>query len=57
MKVLDKITLKAMLSKRKNCSKCLGKGYNLIILPHLDAAKYRGARPCDCVWQIVKVEE
>ena len=57
MKVLDKITLEAMLSKRKNCPICLGKAYILIIRPDLDATRFRVAIPCPCVKQVVRVEE
>ena len=57
MKILDKISLQKMLAQRKNCNKCLGRGYEFVISPHLDATKFRVVRPCSCVWQIVRTEE
>lgn len=56
MKILDKITLRTMLSKKKNCKTCLGRGYLLMIVPRLDATKYRVAVPCpQCVKQVVRI--
>jgi len=57
MKILDKVSVKQMLSRREKCNKCLGRGYELVVLPFLDARKFRGVRPCSCVWQIVRIEE
>lgn len=57
MKILDKITLKSMLSKGKTCKSCLGKGYVLTVRPDLIATKFRMAVPCPCVRQVVRIEE
>lgn len=57
MKVLTKVTTRDMLSRRRNCKVCLGKGYVLYIRPDLDATKFREVVPCQCVRQVVRVEE
>jgi len=57
VKVLDKVSLRKMLKGRVNCKLCLGKGYNLVIVPNLRADKFRVARPCKCVCQTVRIEE
>lgn len=57
MKFLDKVTLKSMLSHRKGCPKCFGKGYVLVYHPALLGSKYRVAVPCSCVRQVVRVED
>ena len=57
MKVLDKITLKELLRRRKNCTFCLGKGYLLYVHCGLDATKFREVRPCVCVRQVVRIDE
>lgn len=53
MKVLDKVELKP----RENCPKCKGDGYQLYIVPQLSATKFRVARPCSCISQIVHIKE
>jgi len=57
MKVLDKISIRTMLSHRHKCSVCLGKGYVFAVIPRLDATKFRLVLPCPCVQQIVRIEE
>ena len=57
MKILDKISLKAMLSHRKNCRVCWGTGCVVSVSRDLDATKFREVRPCSCVKQIVRIEE
>ena len=57
MKVLDKVTLRAMLKARRNCTACLGRGYLLRVRPDLLASKFREAIPCFCLKQLVRVEE
>ena len=57
MKILDKISLRTMLAKRRACKKCLGTGRLLYILPGLDATKFRTVVPCSCIRQIVRVDE
>jgi len=57
MKILDKITIKSMLSNRSKCKQCLGKGYVTMVVPRLDATKFRVAVPCSCVKQVVRIED
>ena len=57
MKILDEISLRKMLANRKKCRLCLGKGYVLVIVPHLDATKLRLVVPCGCVRQVVRIDE
>ena len=57
MKILDKISLKAMLSHRKNCRICWGTGCVVSVNRDLDATKFREVHPCSCVKQVVRIEE
>ena len=56
MELLDKVTIQNMLFRRKLCKRCWGRGYTLEIAPSLDATKFRLARPCGCVFQIVRLK-
>ena len=57
MKVLNKVSLREMLKFRATCPKCLGRGYQFVILGQLDAKKYCMVYPCSCVRQLVRIEE
>ncbi len=57
MELIDKPSLRKMMSSRKNCRLCLGKGYVMLITPNLDAKLFRMIVPCSCVRQLVRIKD